>query len=365
MAIERRRSWWTWNLGHIAGIAVRVHLTLILLLAWIAISYAIQGAGLSATALGISLVVAVFAVILVHELGHALVARYYGIETRDIMLLPIGGIASLERMPDRPQQELAVALVGPAINLAIAGVIWLFIHFAGGSTSMAEATTIGGAIATQLLWINIVLAVFNLIPAFPMDGGRALRALLSIWMGRERATDVAAALGKVFAVVMGIFGLFFNPFLILIAAVVWLGATQERALVHLKTALAGVPVSAAMLTRVNAVSPDQTVEDAAALMLGGGQNQVPVLDHGRVLGVLTRGDVASALAKGGPSSSIASAPTHDVVTVEPGDPLDLVLDRLRQTPDAVALVVDHGEAVGMVTAEALAQYAALHERRAA
>lgn len=350
----RRRSWWTWNLGHIAGIQLRVHVTLVLLLAWIAVTYAAAGAGVGATAIGLALVVSVFAVIVVHELGHALMARRFGIGTRDIMLLPIGGISSLERMPERPAQELAVALVGPAINVAIAGLLWLGIRAAGGSV-----------FATQVLWINIALAVFNLVPAFPMDGGRALRALLSIGLGRERATDVAAATGKVFAVAFGIFGLFYNPLLILIAVVVWLGASQERALVHLKHALSGVPVSAAMLTRVDSVSPEQPIEDAAALMLQRGQNQIPVVDHGRPIGVLTRGDVASALAQVGPNAPVAQAPSHEVVTVEPGDSLDVVLDRLRQAPDAVALVVDHGEAVGMVTAETLAGYAALHERRAA
>jgi Zn-dependent protease/predicted transcriptional regulator len=352
MTPPRKRSFWTWNLGHVSGIALRVHVTLVLLLGWIAVSYAVQGAGFAGTALGVSLVVAVFATIVVHELGHALVARRYGIKTRDIMLLPIGGIASLERMPDTPRQELAVALVGPAINLVIAGLIWVGVALFGYS-----------AFAVQLVWINIALAVFNLIPAFPMDGGRATRALLSMWLGRERATDVAAALGKMFAVAIGIFGLFFNPLLVLIAAVVWFGATQERALVHLKLALHGVPVSAAMLRKVDAVSPELRLEDAATLLLG--QNQVPVLDHGHVIGVLTRSDVASALAKDGPEAPVSGASTHEVVTVEPGDPLDLVLDRLRQSPDSVALVVDHGEAVGLVTAEALARYAALHERHAA
>jgi Zn-dependent protease/CBS domain-containing protein len=352
--MQARRSKWTWNLGHIAGIELRVHLTLVLLLAWVVVTSAVTGAGVGATAIGLALVVSVFAVILAHELGHALVARHFGIGTRDIMLLPIGGISSLERMPESPAQELAVALVGPAVNLAIAGVVWVGIQIAGG-----------GAFATQVFWINIALALFNLVPAFPMDGGRALRALLAIGLGRERATDIAAATGKVFAVAFGIFGLFYNPLLILIAVVVWLGATRERALVHLKHALSGVPVSAAMLTRVDSVSPEQPIEDAATLMLQRGQNQIPVVDHGRPVGVLTRGDIASALAKGGPTARIGEGPTHEVVTVEVGDPLDLVLDRLRQTPEAVALVIDHGEAVGMVTADTLAGYAALHERHAA
>jgi len=186
----------------------------------------------------------VFAAIVVHELGHSLVAARFGYKTRDILLLPIGGIASLERMPEDPKQELAVAVVGPLINVAIAGLIFLGILATGGSTRLSEATSAGGAIATQLMWINLGLALFNLLPAFPMDGGRALRALLAMRIGRRRATDVAATLGRVFAAVLFVYGLYANPLLCVIAFVVWMGATQERAVVQLKSALQGVPVSA-------------------------------------------------------------------------------------------------------------------------
>jgi Zn-dependent protease/predicted transcriptional regulator len=363
MASLHRRSWWTWNVGRIAGIPIRVHLTLLVLLAWIAGTYALSGATLSATAIGVALVIAIFVVIVVHELGHALVARRFGIATHDIMLLPIGGIASLEQMPDKPAQELAVALVGPAINLALAALIWLGIHAAGGTVALGDAATITGALAVQLYWINIGLALFNLIPAFPMDGGRALRAVLAMRLGPERATNIAASLGRVFAVAIGVIGLFYNPLLILIAFVVWQGASQERALSQLKHAISGVPVSAAMLRRVEAVTPEQPLEEAAALLVRGGLNQLPVIDHGTPVGVITRGDVASALAHAGPDATVASAPQHRVIMVSPADSLDAVLDRLRAEPDSVALVVDHGLPVGVLTSEALAAYVALHEPR--
>ena len=348
MATERRRSFWTWNVGRIAGISVRIHVTLLLLLAWIAVVYAMHGAGARASAYGVLLVACVFAVILVHELGHALVARHYGIRTHDIILLPIGGISSLEHMPERPSQELAVAIVGPVINIVLALVLWPFRN----------------PFVHELAWINIGLAVFNLIPAFPMDGGRVLRSLLALRLGAERATDIAAACGKIFAVVFGIWGLFYNPLLVLIAVVVWFGASQERALVHLRSALAGVPVSAAMLRRVETVAPDQPLEDAAALLLAGGQNQLPVFDHGKPIGVLTRGDVATALAHAGPNATVSTAPQHQVLMVAPAEPLESVLDRLRQAPDAVAVVLDHGEPVGLLTTESLAAYVDLHRRAA-
>lgn len=342
-----------------------MHLTLLILLVWIAASYMLRGAGLGATAIGLVLVLTIFMIIVVHELGHALMARHYGIGTRDIMLLPIGGISSLERMPENPKQEFAVAIIGPVINLVIAAAIWLGIELTGGTLRLSEVTTIGGALATQLLWINVGLAVFNLIPAFPMDGGRVLRSLLAMKMSHERATDIAAQLGKMFAVLIGAFGLFINPLLLLIAFVIWMGASQERALVQLKSAISGVPVSAAMLRRVESITPEQPLEDAAAMLLRGGLNELPVIDHGRPVAVITRSDVASALAHAGPDATVATAPTHSIVMVSPGDSLDGVLDKLRESPDSVALVVDHGQPVGVITPEHLAAYVALHSRRAA
>jgi Zn-dependent protease/CBS domain-containing protein len=342
-----------------------MHLTLLILLVWIAASYMLRGAGLGATAIGLVLVLTIFMIIVVHELGHALMARHYGISTRDIMLLPIGGISSLERMPENPKQEFAVAIIGPVINLVIAGVIWLGIELAGGTTRLSEVTTVGGALATQLLWINVGLAVFNLIPAFPMDGGRVLRALLAMRVSHERATDIAAQLGKAFAVLIGVFGLFTNPLLLLIAFVIWMGASQERALVQLKSAISGVPVSAAMLRRVESITPEQPLEDAAAMLLRGGLNELPVIDHGQPVAVITRSDVATALAHAGPDATVATAPTHGIVMVSPGDSLDAVLDKLREAPDSVALVIDHGQPVGVITPEHLAAYVALHQRRAA
>lgn len=360
-AARRRRGWWTWNVGRIAGIPIRVHLTLLILLAWIAGGYLLSGAQLAMAATGVLLVVAIFGVILVHELGHALVARRYGIATRDILLLPIGGIASVERMPENPRHELAIALIGPAINLALAGALWAAIAASGGSTRVAAMETPSGSIVAQLMWINLGLALFNLLPAFPMDGGRALRAVLSLWMNHERATDVASALGRGCAVVIGVIGLFANPFLLVIAIVVWMGATQERALVHARRALSGVPVSEAMARRVETVSPGQPLEDAAALLVSGGLSELPVVDRGTPVGAITRGDVATALAQAGPGATVADAVQRGVVTIAPDDTLDEVFDRLCLDPEAVAVVVDDGQPVGVLTADHLATYVALHQ----
>ena len=358
------RAPWSWRLGSIAGIPIRVHVTLILLLGWIAVSYWLVGIGPRATAAGVLLFVTVFAIIVVHELGHALVARAFGVRTRDILLLPIGGIASLERIPERPAQELAIAVVGPAINLALAAMLWVGIALVGGPIDPMAATTIGQAFAAQLLWINLVLAAFNLLPAFPLDGGRALRAVLASRIDRDRATAIAAAAGKALAAVLAVFGIAFNAWLIVIAFVVWIGAQRERELVRIRSSLAGVPAREVMTRRIDLIDIDESLASAASRMVDGGSSILPVVDHGRMVGAVTRGDLAEAMLDAGPDAPIASAPRHDVVRVMPNQPLDQVLDELQAAPDAIAVVVDGELPVGLVTPEQLAMYVALHPARA-
>jgi Zn-dependent protease len=228
---------WAWRLGRLAGIDLYVHATFLLLVAWVALREYPYGVA----AIGTSLVyiVALFAIVVMHELGHALTARRYGILTRDIILLPIGGVARLERMPRDPRQELLVALAGPAVNVGIAIVLYGLLRLTG-SPPAADLYTVDllsstRAFVYQLVLVNIMLAVFNLLPAFPMDGGRVLRALLAMRMSSyARATTIAARVGRALAVVLGVVGLyeFQNPFWVLIAIFVWMGAGSEAAAVQ-------------------------------------------------------------------------------------------------------------------------------------
>jgi Zn-dependent protease/CBS domain-containing protein len=292
------------------------------------------------------LVALVFAIIVIHELGHALMARRFGVHTRDILLLPIGGIASLERIPDRSAQELAIAVVGPAINVVLAGLIGAGIGLSGGSVNVNPTDSIGMSLAVRLFWINLVLAGFNLLPAFPLDGGRALRALLALWMPREKATTIAAGLGKALAAVFAVVGLLYNPWLVLIAVVVWFGARHEAELVRLRSSLSGVPASAAMLRRVDTVTLDDSLENAASLMTATGSPLLPIVEQGRTVGVLTPDDIRTGLDRAGPEGSVADAPAHGALTFAPNEPLDRVLDRLQSDPDAIGVVVDHEAPVG-------------------
>ena len=341
---DAAREPWSLRLGRIAGIPIRVHLTFVLFLAWFVMAFSLRGLGPSATFAGIALVVCVFASIVVHELGHALVARRFGVGTREILLLPIGGVASLERIPDKPMHELAVAVVGPAINLVLAAMLFF----------------VGGAFATQLVWIQIGLAVFNMIPAFPMDGGRALRALLAMRLGRLRATQIAASLGKIIAIMFAAIGIVTNLWLVLIAVVVWMGARHEAQQAQTRSTIVDVPVSAAMNRHIDVVRPDESLGEAARLLVTTGQSELPIVDHGETIGVLTRTDVATGIKDVGAQAPIAKAPHHDAITVAPQEPLEGVYDRLAHEPNAIAVVIDRGMPVGIVTTEQLATFVALH-----
>ena len=214
---------WSLRLGSLLGIPVYLHYGFLLLLGFIALSQAMTG-GVAAAIDGVVFVVAIFGCVVLHEFGHALTARRFGIRTRDVTLLPIGGVARLERMPEDPRQELCVALAGPAVNVVIAGALGVWLVVTAGS--------VGGSLFSRLMAVNLGLVVFNMLPAFPMDGGRVLRALLAQRTDYVRATDIAAGIGKAMAFLFGIAGLFWNPMLLLIALFVWSGAGQEAAFVR-------------------------------------------------------------------------------------------------------------------------------------
>lgn len=292
-----RTARWSWRVGSIFGIDLYVHATFLILLGWVAFSHLAQGHGLRVAIEGLALILAVFGVVVLHELGHALTAKRFGIRTRDIMLLPIGGIASLERMPEKPTQELLVAFAGPAVNVVLALGLAGLIVLTGGTLEPASMHVVGGPFLTKLMWINVSLAVFNLMPAFPMDGGRVLRAALAFRMDYTRATEVAARIGQAMALLFGIIGLLANPMLLLIAFFVWMGAQQESALVQLKYALSGVPIRSAMITEFRSLGPAEPLSRASELMLAGFQHDFPVIDDGKLVGILTRDDIVKGLAE--------------------------------------------------------------------
>jgi len=224
-----------WQLGRIAGIPVQVHWSFALLVGWVVLEHTRGGGGPTDALRGVVLTLAVFACVVLHELGHALMARRFGIGTRDITLLPIGGVARLARMPDDPRQELLVAGAGPAVNVVLALLLGGTLALTGRLMPMTESARVGADFLDQLLLINIVLVVFNLLPAFPMDGGRVLRALLALRFPYLKATRWAATAGQTVAVALGFAGLSLrSPFLVLIALFVFSGARAEARMVEMR-----------------------------------------------------------------------------------------------------------------------------------
>ena len=247
---------WSWKIGRFAGIDVHIHATFLLLIAFYGFTYWQQTGTVSGTLEGIAFLLALFLSVVLHEYGHALTARRYGIKTADITLLPIGGVARLERMPDKPIQELWVALAGPAVNVVIAAVLFVYLLVTNTFVPLTGMTLTGGPFIERLLSVNLSLVLFNLLPAFPMDGGRVLRALLALRLDYVRATQIAATVGQGMALLFGILGLFSNPFLVFIALFVWIGAQQEASMVQMKYALGGIPVRQAMQTEFAALNPN-------------------------------------------------------------------------------------------------------------
>ena len=349
---------WAWRIATVAGIPIYVHGTFVMLIVFLLISGLSQGRGLAAALAGVLFILAIFATIILHELGHALTAKRFGVRTRDITLLPIGGVARLERMPDVPRQELWVALAGPAVNVVIAGVGYLLYAAGTGAPPVLTLDPTATGFVGRFTSVNLALASFNMVPAFPMDGGRALRALLAERIDYVRATEVAASIGQGLALVFGLIGLFTNPWLVFIALFVWMGASGEANAAGMRGALAGVPVSRAMMTDFRNVQADGLLREAIELVLMGAQRDFPVIDgpEGRLVGILTRDQLLATLSRHGPESPVRDAMTTEFETVDAREMLDGAFLRLQNAPSSVLPVLHEGRIVGLLTAENIAEY---------
>lgn len=347
---------WSFRLGRIGGTEIRVHATFFLLLLWIGFAQYSVG-GLSAAIEGIVFILALFACVVLHEFGHAIAARKYGIKTPDITLLPIGGVARLQRMPDQPKQELVVALAGPAVNVVIA--IGLLLGL-GGATRFYDITQLDNptvGFLTKLLIVNVWLVIFNLIPAFPMDGGRVLRAVLAMGMDYARATRIAATTGQTLAFVFGLLGLFYNPLLILIAFVVYIGATQEATMVELRETARNMSVADAMITDFRTLPASATLDDAAEALLRTSQHDFPVTDDdGTFVGLLTRDNMISGLRKSGPATPISEVMHRNIRIVPVTSGFEDAVRWISESNCPAVLVSDRsGKIVGMLTPENLGE----------
>jgi len=350
---------WSWQFAKVAGIPIRVHATFLIFLVFVFVALA-RGQSTAVALETVGFFLALFACVVLHELGHALTARRYGVRTRDITLLPIGGVARLERIPEKPSQEIAVALAGPAVNFLIAAVLLAILLAGGGGRLLEDPAALQGNFLARLLAYNVFLALFNLIPAFPMDGGRVLRAVLATRLDYLRATQIAANVGQGIALLFGLAGIFGNPFLLFIALFVFIGAGQEAAAVQMRSAFEGVPVSRAMIRDFRAIRGDEPLSRAVELLLNGHQQDFPVLGvgPGTVLGILTRADLLKSLASGRTDRRVEEVTKRSCGTAHPREMLEGVFRRMQENGcPAVPVVEADGSLVGMVTLENVGELA--------
>lgn len=347
---------WSWRLFRAGGIGIYVHVTFFLLLIWVGVeTYLVEHRWEDALA-GIIFILALFTIVVLHEFGHAMMARRFGVQTRDITLLPIGGVARLDRMPEDPKQEFAIAIAGPAVNVLLAV---LFFSVLGMESRFAATHQLVGA-GNHFLWnlvrINIVLAVFNLLPAFPMDGGRVLRALLATRMNYVRATNTAANIGQAMALVFGIAGLFVNPLLVLVAVFVWMGAAQEAGVVQMRSNLTDVPVSRLMITDFHTLAPDEPLSRAVDQLLAAYQQDFPVVDNGKMVGLLTRSRLVNGLAQLGSNAEVSRVMDREFPSVQPTEPAETAFVKLQQTHSRALPVLLEGGLLGILTSEHIGEF---------
>ncbi len=348
---------WSITIAKVAGSEIRIHLTFLILLAWIGFAEYLSG-GTAAAVDGVVFIIAIFACVVLHELGHAIAARRYGITTPDITLLPIGGLARLSRIPEKPAEEIVIAIAGPLVNVVIAAVLILLgAHFDLGTVADIQKSSPG--FLTRLAAVNVWLVLFNLIPAFPMDGGRVLRALLAFRLGRRRATELAARIGQGLAFVFGFWGLMSgNVLLVFIAIFVYLAAAGEAGDVGMREAARRVPVDRAMVRVFESLGANATVDDAAEALLRTTQHEFPVVDGGGHLrGFLSRNAMIAALKASGPETPVIEVMTRDVPSVRAGQPLETAIRLLQEKQAAEVAVTDENERlVGYVSRENLAEF---------
>jgi len=340
----------------VRGIDIKIHITFPLILIWAALQFGLLGgAGWEGALFGVIVIILLFVIVTLHELGHSVAAQHYGVPVRQIVLLPIGGVAQLDHIPETPWQEFVIAIAGPAVNFLLAILLGVLSLLPGFDFVGLDELTVSGGITLPLIFTyifayNLFLGVFNLIPAFPMDGGRVLRALLAMRMDHLTATQWAVRVGQALAWVFGLYGfLSGNFFLILIAFFIYMGAGAEGNLVRLRSYLRDITVEQAYSRQVNALRPSDTLHHAVTLTLRTLQSTFPVLQMGRLVGVLPYHVLVQALDDKGPSTSVAEVMVKDVEPARPNEELFDVQQRMRESQLDSLPVMDGDEFLGIIT----------------
>lgn len=345
----------SFEIGRIFGIPVRVHWLFLILVAMFGFMGLLNG-GLVPALMSVVYIVALFGCVLVHELAHSLVGRRFGVKVESITLLPIGGVAAMEEMPRKPSEEFMMAIVGPVTSLAIGAGIGAIIYLTEGAAGLHRRfDPVTGSLLSGLMWTNFVIAGFNLLPAFPMDGGRVLRAVLAHYMGQVRATRIAANLGQAVAVLLGLGGLLVlhNLWLVVIAVFIYIGAGQESKQVQLQAFLDNITARQAMVSRFDTIDRNQPLRIALAYATQGYQHDFPVVEGDTIVGIVTRQDLLNGLHALGPDHVVGEVMTTNVCQASPDSTLNDLYRSVAQGGCGIVLVRDRDRIIGLVTPESV------------
>jgi Zn-dependent protease/predicted transcriptional regulator len=344
------------KIARIAGIDIFLHWTFALLLVYIL--FVNYRAGGSALLWSFLFIMTVFFIIVLHELGHALTAKRFNINTKGITLLPIGGVAQLERMPDKPKEELWVALAGPLVNVVLAAMLFFLIPRPGSQEEMmAMMNTVNAqSFIFQLFYVNVALALFNMIPAFPMDGGRVLRAILAMRMDHMTATLIAARIGQGLAVAFMILGIFYNPFLIFVGLFVFMGAQAEAEQARATYLLKDATVGEVAMDNYSSIQQDETIGNAVNKLLHGQGHDFIVFNGREVAGTLNRDEIMDTLANSGKETPVKEVMNMNILRFSPHESLEKAWREMTEARVSIAIVFRGEGSVGMVDAENIMEY---------
>ena len=348
----------SFKLGNVAGIGVFVHWTFAILIAFIIFSNYRSRQNAEQITWAVIFILSIFVTVFLHELGHALAAKRYNIKTKDITLLPIGGLARLESIPEKPQEELVVAIAGPAVNIALAFITGLFITIPDIKDLSVELS--GGVDANNFFLnffiVNLWLALFNLIPAFPMDGGRVLRALLAMKFERHIATNIAARIGQVLAVGFVFIGFFSNPFLVFIGLFIFLGAQAEAEFTLTQSLLKGYTVRDVLMRQYQTIESNETVKTAVAMLLNGQSRNFLITENGLSVGTLSREEIIKALSEQGENVVIHNVMNKDLVYLDADSPLENAYQQVQQSKADLMPVMENKRLIGTLDTENILEF---------
>jgi Zn-dependent protease/predicted transcriptional regulator len=343
------------GLGKISGIRIEIHWTFLIVIVWIIFSSLRTSPDSQDAIWSILVVLAVFLCVVLHELGHALAAKRFDIKTTSITLLPIGGLAQMEQIPEKPKEELIIALAGPAVNLIIAALLFPVTNVSSFSdVAELDRNISPGNFLFSIMTLNVWLAVFNLIPAFPMDGGRVFRALLSFRMGHAKATRLAASVGQILAICFVFFGFFYNPFLIFIGLFIYVGAESESIYARTKSMLQGFTIKDVLMREIPVIDKNASVSEAVGKLLNSQNKNFVVTDAGNPVGTLSRDEIIRALHEQNDKILIDKIKKDSPVYFPTTTPLDRVWREIQT--NKIILVADNGKLEGIVDDENLAEF---------